>query len=479
MRSSILDSSSSSSDEESTLDGSTLGDTPLDSPASSTVPSPVIWGGGANTQFNTQDSVLLTRSSEGRPPSARKKSSTPSTTKPPRSAAKRSPPNTLQAENSTKRTKPSPMSPSEEDRVAPPLSEAKSTTLNARTESTTRSDKQQEQSKTPFAREPAKPVSAKKTPVNQDDPVEHMLRTKKAYTTASLRKELPHVRLPELLASGRIEHRVLVQGDKKLDLYWARGVKPPATPRGWTVQGSSAVKKGTAGASAAKNEVKAEANKTEQVPKKQAPDASKPKKKKLSFEEQLLRHLWCQPSTVKSLAAALKTTETAVEFTLLSLKDKGSVKFKEFPKRTLYWAADRPTTSVEERQRVEREFLAKQKEREALQQALSGLSSELSNEELKSQLDAYRKQVESLKEQVAAARARIQVSSQSQLPRPNPVQLARRFNHMRSEWKKRKDKCMDFVETLADGMEKKPKQVVQLLDLEEDEVELPAKKAVD
>jgi hypothetical protein len=53
---------------------------------------------------------------------------------------------------------------------------------------------------------------------------------------------------------------------------------------------------------------------------------------------------------------------------------------------------------------------------------------------------------------------------------------------MRDEWKKRKDKCMDFIDQLADGMEKKPKDVVKLLDLETDEMEgvaMPAKHEID
>ena len=41
---------------------------------------------------------------------------------------------------------------------------------------------------------------------------------------------------------------------------------------------------------------------------------------------------------------------------------------------------------------------------------------------------------------------------------------------MRGEWKKRKEKCMDFLEQLADGMEKKPKEVIKILDLDTDEI---------
>jgi hypothetical protein len=51
-----------------------------------------------------------------------------------------------------------------------------------------------------------------------------------------------------------------------------------------------------------------------------------------------------------------------------------------------------------------------------------------------------------------------------------PNRLKLRINHMRGEWKKRKDMCMDFVDKLADGMEKKPKEIIKLLDIDTDEM---------
>jgi hypothetical protein len=48
-------------------------------------------------------------------------------------------------------------------------------------------------------------------------------------------------------------------------------------------------------------------------------------------------------------------------------------------------------------------------------------------------------------------------------------QLNKEFNSMRSEWKSRKEKCMDFIDNLSDAMEKHPKEVVKILELETDE----------
>lgn len=51
-------------------------------------------------------------------------------------------------------------------------------------------------------------------------------------------------------------------------------------------------------------------------------------------------------------------------------------------------------------------------------------------------------------------------------------------NLWREEWIKMKRKCTDFVDRMADGMEKKPKECMKLLDIETDEsegVSLPEK----
>ena len=58
------------------------------------------------------------------------------------------------------------------------------------------------------------------------------------------------------------------------------------------------------------------------------------------------------------------------------------------------------------------------------------------------------------------------------LQQATPLQLKKRINAMRDEWRTRKRKCMDFVDQLADGMEKKVKDVVhKVLELETDEAE--------
>merc|ERR1711957_576651 len=53
-----------------------------------------------------------------------------------------------------------------------------------------------------------------------------------------------------------------------------------------------------------------------------------------------------------------------------------------------------------------------------------------------------------------------------------PIQIKKRINKIRDEWFKRKRKCMDFVDQLSDGLDKKVKDVVhKVLGLETDEME--------
>jgi len=62
--------------------------------------------------------------------------------------------------------------------------------------------------------------------------------------------------------------------------------------------------------------------------------------------------------------------------------------------------------------------------------------------------------------------------SAKDLERENcPRRTRIRINNLRSEWSKRKNKCMDFIDSLADAMEKKVKDTVGLLGVDSDEAE--------
>ena len=62
--------------------------------------------------------------------------------------------------------------------------------------------------------------------------------------------------------------------------------------------------------------------------------------------------------------------------------------------------------------------------------------------------------------------------------------ISKRFSAiqaMRDEWQSRKRKCMDFVDQLADGIDKKPREIIKLLDIETDEMEgvtMPPKRTI-
>lgn len=250
---------------------------------------------------------------------------------------------------------------------------------------------------------------------------------------------------------------------------------------------------------------------------KKVPSAAPPqkKKKKMSFQNQVLNHMLFsfKPFTLKTLAEALKTTDTALNMVMLSLIDKNLIIKKDFTSakgrtKTLYWANHDSKTkevavamaSPEEIEATKLELDDLRQQQASLSSALAGFSGQISNEELTSQLAREEVELEALREQVEAAKVRIQaarappkqtksilgrgpVKSAALLAREQcPRRTKMRINAMRVEWKKSKEKCMDFIELLADGMEKKPKDVIKLLEIETDEMEgvkMPPKHVLD
>lgn len=226
--------------------------------------------------------------------------------------------------------------------------------------------------------------------------------------------------------------------------------------------------------------------------------------KKMTFQDKIFHHMLVsfKPFTLKTLADGLKEACSSVDYCLMTLVDKGLVIKKEFTAKggrttTLFWAnhgakSKEVTVSLatsSERETAKRELAAIKAKNDSIQSILQGVLREPSNEELAFKLSQQEEELAETLERVNAVKARIQSSKMSATsskggllrgPPKSATQLAKercprrlkmRINHMRSEWVKRKNKCMDFVDQLADGMEKKPKEVVKILDLDTDEAE--------
>lgn len=237
-------------------------------------------------------------------------------------------------------------------------------------------------------------------------------------------------------------------------------------------------------------------------------------KKKRTFQDQVLAKMLfsCKAYNLKTLANSVNTTEVALQYLMLSLLDKKIVIKKEFTSKAgktkdLYWA------NQESRAKEVMKLMPGQQEMEEAQRELSHLRrldteiaremtilhQELSNDEIHAQLREMELKVNEVKDKVTSIRTSIKKSKEcKQLPvtvrscakktsaklgRENcPRRTALRINAMREEWKSRKQKCMDFVEHLADGMEKKPKDVIKLLEIETDEMEsvvMPPKRVIE
>jgi predicted transcriptional regulator len=238
--------------------------------------------------------------------------------------------------------------------------------------------------------------------------------------------------------------------------------------------------------------------------------------KKLTFQEQVMVHMLnaLKPFTLKLLSDELKTSETSVNFVLLSLVDKGLVIQKDFASskgrvKTLYWAnhnakakeaqvcsLDESLASKEEREQAHRRMIELRNEITTIRNHHQQVVQTPSNDDLTKLLIQEENHLQELIHRQAEIRQRIMASKSSTVVSHKmkansnvhktstnrcPVQLKRRINNLRDEWKSRKMKCLEFIEQLADGLEKKPKDVLCLLDIDTDEmnhVTLPAKYPV-
>ena len=222
--------------------------------------------------------------------------------------------------------------------------------------------------------------------------------------------------------------------------------------------------------------------------------------KKLTFQDQVLVLMLnaLKPFTLKLLSEELKTSETSVNFVLLSLVDKGLVVTKDFAAgkngrvKTLYWANQDHHVRTKKTKDHLRSEPASATERDAARTKMMEIQNEIatvrnqwqqvlltpSNDDLTrlvtTHTAAYQECVRArdlVRERIAAAGGPRTKMTQLQPPRIH--------QYYRDEWIQRKRKCMDFVEQLADALEKKPREIIQLCDIDTDEmnqVVLPAKK---
>mmetsp|Transcript_420 Transcript_420/g.911 ORF Transcript_420/g.911 Transcript_420/m.911 type:complete len:667 (-) Transcript_420:98-2098(-) len=264
---------------------------------------------------------------------------------------------------------------------------------------------------------------------------------------------------------------------------------------------------------------------------KATPKASKPplkkKKKCITFEDELLQKMFmtCRPYSVRDLVQLMgkTTSEASINFCLLGLIDKKWIIKKEFKSgkrsKELYWAnqiskdkklwalecLQLPTSDKIKETRLELATL--QQKQKSLAKEIADVEKTPSNKQLSGLCETAQQQVDELSKKLDAVKQRIHSSTNGktktktktkplqQQPRRNfkqnpkkamtgitPLGLKKRINAMRDHWVKRKRKCMDFCDQLADGMEKKVKDVVhKVLELETDEAEnavLPPKHVV-
>jgi ribulose bisphosphate carboxylase small subunit len=234
---------------------------------------------------------------------------------------------------------------------------------------------------------------------------------------------------------------------------------------------------------------------------------TKKKTKKITFQDELIQKMFmtCRPYNMKELIQIMgkTTSEASINFCLLSLIDKGWVIKKEFESKSrskeLFWANQVCTDkkswnldcmklpSMDDIHKTRTELGSLQQKQKLLHREIEAIEKTPSNEQLSILCNNSQQEVNVLQHKLTAVQNRISTSSsiaptksKKMLPikknnnnKPlTPIQIKKRINKMRDEWLKRKRKCMDFVDQLSDGLEKKVKDVVhKILELETDEME--------
>lgn len=203
---------------------------------------------------------------------------------------------------------------------------------------------------------------------------------------------------------------------------------------------------------------------------------------------------------------------------MLSLTDKKVVIKKEFVPskpggrtRVLYWANQDSTAketqaalrqddndgssgpaTPEAMERARQELVSLRQQTADQMSELEAVLKTPANSELPGQIQKAQDQLESMravlhetKERIAAAEkedddntgsARVVGIAATTFRRKKkrrercPRKLKMKINSIRNQWKDRREKCTDFVDQLADAMEKRVKDVVKLLDVETDEM---------
>ena len=156
------------------------------------------------------------------------------------------------------------------------------------------------------------------------------------------------------------------------------------------------------------------------------------------------------------------------------LVSENQLKLKEYGKNKVYFLDQRTLGGVMSENEIQRTKKKIGKLRESngeLSLACSNLEREvlrLRNCPLTTELEQMIEQEEFKHRALSSKVAVLEERAQNADPLFRE-RLKKKFNEMRGEWKKRKRMAADAVDLIADGMEKKPKEVMKVIGLETDE----------
>lgn len=198
----------------------------------------------------------------------------------------------------------------------------------------------------------------------------------------------------------------------------------------------------------------------------------KKKKKKMDAEPtdpggkiHFLLQTQCRPFGLQQIAEVCGVEKGVAQALLEGLVSSKVALTKTIGNQKVFWSGEiesETTAEVEAaREETERAIEAAQKA-EAQVAALTKTTSTLSAQPLNENLDAI---LEDLAQKEAAIRTKLEsVGARGTVTKPQMNKAAKQHNDMLQTWVKRKRACKDLVDTLAENLDKKPKEILKALD---------------
>lgn len=168
-----------------------------------------------------------------------------------------------------------------------------------------------------------------------------------------------------------------------------------------------------------------------------------------------------------------KVKKTAVERSLASLVAKGTVRKKEYGKTKLFLLSQKniELPDEEETKAIEDELKTLTAELQSVTAEVADFRSQEAALRAKLTVDEATKQCEDLEKEMEEKQAKLALlGDPSKLPtKEDKLEVEKEYFRMRMAWKKRKRIVKNIVDQVSEAMNKKPKELAEMIGIETDE----------